>query len=231
MVHALLNDWKTQTRRLNDLGLINQNPDRYQLIKITTEDLAVVAILRDNETQEQVAIPCSFGKVGDYLRVREAFWAWGCWQLTGRLTKSGKPERTLQWSQQPESFAYCEQHLSKPNWQPTNENHFHWYKRPSIFLPTQFSRIVLEITNIRLERLRTITPEDAIAEGIERNLHFEPPLYRNYRVKEWCAEAWLLAAIESYHSLWDTINQQSYPWLSNPWAWVLEFRRIKNGYE
>lgn len=86
--------------------------------------------------------------------------------------------------------------------------------RPSIFMPRWASRITLEITNIRAERLQEITEDDAKAEG--PNQHHSWP--DNY----YCT--W----IGAFHALWDSINaKRGYPWESNPWVWVIEFRRIK----
>lgn len=86
--------------------------------------------------------------------------------------------------------------------------------RPSIFMRRIHSRILLEVTNVRVERLHEITEDDAFAEGISdrwlvRN-HSGPPRRSNYIY------------------LWDDINGKKHPWSSNPWVWVVSFRRIRH---
>lgn len=74
--------------------------------------------------------------------------------------------------------------------------------RPSIHMPRWASRITLQITAVRVERLQDISEEDAIAEGVE------------------------FGAKESYRTLWDSINGAG-AWDANPWVWVIEFKRVK----
>lgn len=78
--------------------------------------------------------------------------------------------------------------------------------KPSIFMPIGVSRINLEIVNVRVERLKDMTAADAVAEGIT-----------DYTDEN---EVW------SYAQLWNSINGKKYPWSSNPWVWVIEFKRI-----
>lgn len=84
--------------------------------------------------------------------------------------------------------------------------------RPSIFMPRWASRITLEIVSVRVERLNDISEEDAMAEGVTR-----PPYYSaapHYQI-------W-------FRNLWDSINaKRGYSWDSNPWVWVIEFKRVK----
>lgn len=87
---------------------------------------------------------------------------------------------------------------------PDNRN---W--KPSIFMPRSASRITLEITNVRVERLNEITEMDAEAEGVYVWSDSGNP------------------AIWKFHCLWDDINGKKYPWSSNPWVWVVEFQKSK----
>jgi hypothetical protein len=79
--------------------------------------------------------------------------------------------------------------------------------RPSIYMPRKYSRITLEVTGVRVERVRSITEEDALAEGVTWELDFTPQM--------------------NYAELWNSINaKRGYGWESNPWCWVVEFRRV-----
>lgn len=84
--------------------------------------------------------------------------------------------------------------------------------RPSIHMPRWASRINLEITNIRIERVQDITEDDAIAEGI----YIDPEESRNFN---------FFTAQEIFKDLWDSINEKrGYGWDTNPWVWVVEFK-------
>lgn len=88
--------------------------------------------------------------------------------------------------------------------------------RPSIFMPRWASRITLELTGIRVERVQEITEEDAIAEGVSES----------HSVGR---DGIGVCHTAKYHyaQLWDKINGKRAPWHVNPWVWVLTFRRIK----
>lgn len=76
--------------------------------------------------------------------------------------------------------------------------------RPSIHMPRWRSRIDLDVTGVRIERLQDISYDDAVAEGIA---HDYPK------------------AVAQYRDLWEDINGAG-SWATNPWVWVIEFRRI-----
>jgi hypothetical protein len=87
--------------------------------------------------------------------------------------------------------------------------------RPSIHMPRWASRITLEITGVGVERLNTISEEDAIAEGCpggSENGYF-CPVAPYSKPSHW------------YADLWDKINGKG-SWAANPWVWVIEFRRV-----
>jgi len=75
--------------------------------------------------------------------------------------------------------------------------------RPSIHMPRWAARIILEITDVRVERVQDITTEGVKAEG--------------------------LRAVEmDFIRLWDSIYYPSlFKWDANPWVWVIEYRRVK----
>lgn len=86
---------------------------------------------------------------------------------------------------------------------------FKW--KPSIFMPKEACRLWLEITNIRAEKLQNITPEDIIHEGCTIPRVTAKTCFRGDWIK-----------------LWNSINEKrGYSWESNPWVWVIEFKKIK----
>lgn len=96
--------------------------------------------------------------------------------------------------------------------------------KPSIHMPRTASRITIEITAVRVERLHSITAEDAIAEGILKLKGYEfdaPAEYENYLPVGYTN----LLPIGSYRSLWESINGTE-SWRVNPWVWVVEFKTV-----
>lgn len=98
---------------------------------------------------------------------------------------------------------------------------------PSIHMPRWASRITLEITEVRVERLREISVDDAIAEGLTR---------RAGALETWWGNgfdgdtpnadaAYFLSPIECYRALWDQINGAG-AWDKNPWIWAITFRKL-----
>lgn len=90
---------------------------------------------------------------------------------------------------------------------------------PSIHMPRWASRITLEITDVRVERLQAITEEDARAGGIADggclNCGEHEPCGCNNPQPD---------ARDTFARLWDSIYKK-YPWQSNPYVWVIEFKR------
>jgi hypothetical protein len=79
--------------------------------------------------------------------------------------------------------------------------------RPSIHMPRWASRLTLEVTEVRGERLQAITSVDARAEG--------------------CTATDRASETDAYHNLWDSLNaKRGYGWDVNPWVWVIAFQRI-----
>jgi hypothetical protein len=98
--------------------------------------------------------------------------------------------------------------------------------KPSIFMPRKLSRLTLEITAIRVERLQQISEADARAEGVEPcEVLGTSGGFKDYvDLNNGCESAYA-----SYHSLWESINGKG-SWQKNPWVWVIEFRQIESGH-
>jgi hypothetical protein len=91
---------------------------------------------------------------------------------------------------------------------------------PSIFMRRATSRLTLEITDVRVERLQSISAEDARAEGVP--LGEQVPATIN-------GEPGTVAFFDplaAFAYLWDALNGKRAPWASNPWVWALTFKRV-----
>ena len=94
-------------------------------------------------------------------------------------------------------------------------------KRPAIHMPRAMSRILLEITAIRVERLQDITIDDAKAEGAwGPDKSIVGKVASHFRIDELEANPRL-----AFQMLWEQINGLG-SWDANPWVWVVEFKRI-----
>ena len=107
-----------------------------------------------------------------------------------------------------------------------NESICGW--KPSIHMPKEAARIFLEVTNVRVERLKDISEEDAIAEGIDKKgdlyfNYFESKLLGKGLPKEYFYKE---ISKVSFMSLWSKINGID-SWKANPWVWVYEFKVVE----
>jgi hypothetical protein len=88
--------------------------------------------------------------------------------------------------------------------------------KPSIHMPRWASRITLEVTGVRVERLQEITEEGALAEGV-----------RGVKLGHLDPEGDAVAHRTAFVELWDGLNAaHGFGWYANPWVWVVEFRRL-----
>ncbi|KAF6686927.1 hypothetical protein HFD98_25830, partial [Pseudomonas sp. EKM23D] len=92
--------------------------------------------------------------------------------------------------------------------------------KPSIHMPRAASRILLEITDVRVERLQDITEEQAKAEGVR--------LYTDHaELGDWWhvegVETYSAGPRKSFEQLWSSVGGD---WQANPWVWVVEFKRV-----
>ena len=89
---------------------------------------------------------------------------------------------------------------------------------PSLHMPKDAARIFLRVTNVRVERLQDITVEDALAEGMDKDIRLNGELDEN-------------SIITSFIGIWNSTIKKSdldrYGWNANPWVWVIEFERCE----
>ncbi|GAL60332.1 hypothetical protein EV102420_36_00070 [Pseudescherichia vulneris NBRC 102420] len=195
MVRAILDGRKTQTRRII-------KPQRVGDAWSVKETQSPMSARHTHDwwlptaTRPYSALPsCPFGIVGDRIWVREAFRVMGCATDVARLMYKASERNSFTESTRTVPVASC-------TTQPSQK----W--TPSIHMPRWASRITLEITDVRVERLNSISDTDANAEGVSAD-QLSPARY-------------------VFGSLWQSIygadNAQS--WQANPWVWVIEFRRV-----
>jgi len=203
MVRAILSGAKTQTRRV-----VKPQPGMVwgHGVALPGNTYGVPSDVHhahvDMPDGKRRFILCPFGQPGDRLWVRETFWEAGRWWQHGEY---GDDPRDYTWSSwRTASF--------EP--QPTKDGK--WRKRPSIHMPRWASRLTLEVTGVRVERLHDISEEDARAEGMQPcHVNGEPycPAVAQGRPHR------LLFALT-----WDELYGT---WDQNPWVWVIEFRRVQ----
>ena len=151
-----------------------------------------------------------YGLVGDVLWVRET------WQHTEILNINVEDE----------NYGY----VYKADNQEWN-NFEGWKWKPSIHMPKAAARIFLEITNVRVERLQSISEADAIAEGIQPLLMSSTQLIEmgGQKYRDYMSDDKIfgnpLSPITSFMTLWQSINGEE-SWNANPWVWVVEFKRV-----
>lgn len=91
---------------------------------------------------------------------------------------------------------------------------------PSIHMPRAASRILLEVLDVRVERLQEISEDDAISEGV----YFGGPEPTYQSPDDGNPDEWVLP-LESFTELWQSINGPE-SWDENPWVWVITFKKI-----
>jgi len=164
----------------------------------------VRAILDGSKTQTRRSFagtlgvtPCPYGVPGDRLWVRETF-------VQGHPSDAGEVRYDL-----PLRYWYrADGDLDMWAGEDGHAGDVPW--RPSIHMPRAASRITLEITDVRVERLQAISEEDALAEGV--------PFVQN--------DPFERTARREFQDLWDSLNAKRAPWASNPWVWCLTFKRV-----
>lgn len=217
MVRAILDGRKTQTRRP---------------VKFPVHDKNLGCELSGNELSGELSagnyLNSAFGKPGDRIWVREAYrfpaslddvsptgvgemavatgyrkpWAPTFYEFTGTFSDGWKGFET------------------PPKVSDAGK------LRPSIHMPRWASRILLEITDVRVERLNAISEEDAEAEGIDMEA-----LYDSQDCYDCIADHNMTGrptVTGAFKYLWESIYGEE-SWKANSWVWVIEFKRVEGG--
>ncbi|HHD7737746.1 TPA: hypothetical protein ACOWQJ_001955 [Providencia rettgeri] len=217
MVRAIIDGRKTQTRCIAkfkpiDKALnLNYSGLRAGNYHAGVKDGRCVLRSTDGATWNDRTYPltCPYGNVGDRLWVRET------WQ--GPLVDS---EKAYDLFKDPTPYQKVENCVYKadggyaPEYIDCDDN-FRQGWRPSSNMPRWASRITLEITNIRVERLQSISEEDAKEEGFD-----------NSQSDAANSIGWFEKPIRAFRRDWENINGTD-GWDSNPWVWVIEFKKVE----
>lgn len=200
MVNAILSGRKTQTRR----------PIKWKQTRFTEiaerDDGSLWPWAEDCERGGDIWFACPYGEIGDRIWVRET------WQVIhDHIDESSHVEdRTYAPSIPKEKDRYWHTVYAEHFGDESREDRgFPW--RPAIHMPRWASRILLEITDVRVERLRDLSEEDAKSEGIIPSAGGVLPGWE-YRI--------------NFRDLWMDIYGTD-NWEANPWVWVIEFKRVE----
>jgi hypothetical protein len=225
MVRAILDGTKTQTRRVVKLDHFGQSglagfdftfAKRGRWHEVRLSDMI-------NPPTRTFPGACPYGTIGDRLWVRET-WCQDVDQITLEPI-----DGTYLYAATQDGDVIVDDGDGYAVINKDGTERSPW--RSPIFMPRRASRITLEITGIRVERVRDITRDDAMEEGVERvdPYSITPDLPPGMPAcwKDYAGKGWLTSPMASFRTLWDSINAKSHPWASNPWVWVIEFGRLK----
>ncbi len=190
MVRAILEGRKTETRRV-----IKDQPNYNLKYGQTHKDL-----------EKNILRRCPYGQVGDWLWVRETFFE----EYNPITAKQYDPARYIYRATNTEEVLQMDEDgFTKTNKDGSMASPW----KPSIFMLREASRITLEITEIKVERVQDITEEGAIAEGT----------ISTAELTESRDDYYGLYASEHFQDLWNSIYKN---WDDNPWVWVITFKRV-----
>lgn len=233
MVRAILSGAKTQTRRL----MKPRPSDDFVPLAVEWYEPAIERAdgLLDAGRPifgvygEEEGYRCPYGAPGDRLWVKETHSIVPCSAgvelYPDGWDRSRAPVRQAAGVSQ-EGVRY------RATWDKTHGGRW----RPSIYMPRWASRITLEVSGVRVERLQAISEEDARAEGLKgvtkdgKLVKFGIPDRDGWPGQDddgWEWASWDADPRVAFAGLWDEINGARAPWSSNPWVWVVEFRRVE----
>ncbi len=201
MVRALLSGAKTQTRRL----MKPQPADDIRLHRFPNESHAWISSF-GHKYGRQTAHSCPQGRAGDSLWVRES-WQTHC-DKDGITPRDLPPETDVQY--------------------PATYEHWVSKRRPGIHMPRWASRITLQITDVRVQKVKDITEEDAKAEGV-RPMRDGGGTYVGREGPGNLVTPWP-SAKEAFADLWDSINGAG-AFEADSWVWAISFSVIRSNID
>ena len=226
MVKAILEDRKTMTRRVMKRSM----PGDISECRLTKDNILYMEHLGGYTTFRPRA--CPYGTPGDRLWVKET-WKIASfmegdpiefqYKADGAIAEENISSDCLNYEDWYERVCIqSTDYLIKIGWKyKDGEGCFRWENgksplpwKPSMFMPHWASRIMLEITNVRLGQVQEISEDDATKEGC---VPYVDP-FENTKITN---------ARQGFVQLWNFINEKrGFGWEANPWVWVIEFKRV-----
>jgi len=166
---------------------------------------------------------CPLGIPGDRLYVAETFWV-------DRRERTSSDycyviydaDRSVCMDKRSGGVKECDEGVSEPGYM---ENHKWWFRNSSARMPRWASRILLEITNVNIERVQEISETDCILEGCSQ---WERPTHPFSRIVEAERIPMRVADPDMFRYLWEEANgKKGYGWTTNPHVWVVTFKRVQ----
>lgn len=205
-VRAILAGRKTQTRR------VVKNRHFSEDFHARSGVVGVAQALREYGI-DQLHVKCPYGQSGDRLWVKETF-------------NIGFSEREIDGDPATGEGMDPVYQADRENEHPMPEYEYDKWQSP-IFMPRWVCRIILEINEVRVERLQDISEEDAWAEGVNYGWtrdNLSIPIE-----KVFLPDLKFADPRPTFRSLWDSINgKNNTSWVDNPWVWVISFRLIES---
>lgn len=212
-VRAMLDGRKTQARRVVRWPNAAVNADGCVVMPpgVGTEQWWPCSRVDGDEKP----LRCPYGTPGSKLWVRETF-------ALEHLGEDGERvvyriDRAARWVAEGETIHYLESSYKPARW------------TPAVQMPRRLSRLALDVTGVRVQRLQDISEDDACAEGLKvtgptanqaGEVIDDRPGYLGH------GSLWHDPR-RAFETIWDSVNGKSAQWSSNPWVWVLEFKRVE----
>lgn len=194
MVRAILDGRKTQTRRIMKNQPAGDYPETPALIRNVGTGFQWHGLYGESSI-----FNCPLGSIGERIWVRETFRVHS--RATDVATLVYRASVRNSWTEQTHRVpvSVCNKPATPEKW------------TPSIHMPRWASRLLLEITDVRVERLNNISECDAKAEGGPTECTLIGDKY-----------------FPGFRSLWKSIYGEE-SWAANPWVWVIKFKRVEGG--